>query len=53
MDKNHGIKCDVESCAFNHVGKECTADSIEVCCTCSDPNCCDETLCKTFKQRND
>ncbi|MCR5539996.1 MAG: DUF1540 domain-containing protein [Ruminococcus sp.] len=51
MDKNKisGICCDVENCVHNHKGCECTADSIQVCSTCSDPNCCDETICKTFK----
>lgn len=50
--KDHGIKCDVENCEFNHLGKECNAASIEVCGTCCDPDCCDETICNTFRPRN-
>ncbi|MBR6872206.1 MAG: DUF1540 domain-containing protein [Ruminococcus sp.] len=45
------VKCDVTSCAHNVNGRECSADSISVCCTCSCPDCPDETLCKTFKAR--
>ena len=53
MDKHnsHGISCDVSSCVYNSDCCECTADSIKVCCTCKDPDCCDETQCKTFKAR--
>ncbi|MBP3793476.1 MAG: DUF1540 domain-containing protein [Ruminococcus sp.] len=47
----HGISCDVGSCVFNKNECECTADSISVCCTCSDPECCSETQCKTFKSK--
>lgn len=46
------VKCDVTSCVHNVDGKRCSADKISVCCTCSDPNCADETLCKTFSARS-
>ena len=50
-DKINGINCDVESCVYNHNSCECTAGRIQVCSTCSEPDCCDETGCKTFKAR--
>ncbi len=46
------VKCDVTSCVHNAEGKHCTAGSISVCRTCSDPGCADETLCKTFSARS-
>ncbi|MBR6101559.1 MAG: DUF1540 domain-containing protein [Ruminococcus sp.] len=45
------VKCDVESCIHNVGGKECSADGIKVCSTCSQPDCADETQCKTFSAR--
>lgn len=45
------VKCDVTSCIHNVDGRECSADSIKVCCTCQSPDCADETLCDTFKSR--
>ncbi|MBR1862583.1 MAG: DUF1540 domain-containing protein [Ruminococcus sp.] len=45
----HGIVCDVKNCVFNHEGSRCTAKTIEVRSTCSEPECCDETLCRTFR----
>lgn len=50
-DRIYGINCDVESCVYNKDCKECTAGKIDVCGTCNDPNCCDETVCKTFKAK--
>lgn len=54
MEKNrlYGITCDVESCVYNRDSSECTAEKINVCSTCSEPECCDETVCKTFKARD-
>ena len=51
MDKEkiYGIHCDVANCVHNQHGCECTAGRIQVCSTCTDPDCCDETICKTFK----
>ncbi|MBP1532550.1 MAG: DUF1540 domain-containing protein [Ruminococcus sp.] len=50
--KKHGIHCDVENCVYNHDAHECTANSIEVCATCDDPGCCDETICRTFEPKD-
>ena len=50
-DKIYGINCDVSNCIHNRNSCECIAGKIDVCCTCSDPNCCDETVCKTFKAK--
>ena len=50
-DKSHKISCDVDSCVFNHDSHHCTADRIQVCCTCAEPDCCDETICRTFRPR--
>jgi hypothetical protein len=54
MDKEkiQGINCDVSSCVYNRNSHECVAGRIDVCCTCSEPDCCDETQCKTFKARD-
>ncbi len=46
----NGINCDVQSCIYND-SHACNAGSIDVCCTCSQPDCSDETVCKTFKAR--
>lgn len=51
-ERIYGINCDVTSCVHNNNACECTADKIDVCCTCSEPDCCDETVCKTFKARS-
>lgn len=51
-EKIYGINCDVSSCVYNRNACECTAGSIDVCCTCKEPDCCDETQCKTFKARS-
>lgn len=51
-DHNRSIHCNVESCVFNKNACECTADKIDVSCTCANPDCCDETECKTFKSRD-
>ena len=50
-DHNH-LHCNVASCAFNKNAGECTADHVDVSCTCSEPDCCDETECRTFKARD-
>lgn len=50
-DKIYGINCDVSNCVYNRDSHECVAGSIDVCCTCKDPDCCDETQCKTFKAK--
>ncbi len=47
-----GINCDVASCIYNRNSKECVAGKINVCCSCNDADCCDETCCKTFKARD-
>ncbi len=52
MEKKHGINCDVSSCVYNRDPHECTANCIDVCCTCKDPGCCDETQCRTFKAKS-
>lgn len=46
-----GIRCNVENCIHNKNACECTANYIDVSCTCSKPDCCDETECKTFKSK--
>ncbi len=51
-DRIYGIHCNVDNCVYNKNASECTAGKIDVSCTCSDPNCCDETECKTFKARS-
>lgn len=51
-EMNHGISCNVSSCVYNKDCCECMADSIDVCCTCKEPDCCDETQCRTFKARS-
>lgn len=51
-DRIYGINCDVCNCVYNKDSHECTAGKIDVCCTCSDPCCCDETVCKTFKAKD-
>ncbi len=55
MSKNtlSSVKCDVTSCAHNVDGQECSAKGISVCRTCSCPDCPDETLCRTFKAREE
>ncbi|MBP3271238.1 MAG: DUF1540 domain-containing protein [Ruminococcus sp.] len=50
-ESNRAINCNVESCIYNKNSCECTADHINVNCTCSDPDCSDETECRTFKSR--
>ncbi|SDB12189.1 protein of unknown function [Ruminococcaceae bacterium FB2012] len=45
------VKCGVESCVHNVEGKECSADCITVGSTCSCADCSDDTLCRTFKSR--
>lgn len=50
-DRIYGIHCNVDNCVYNSNNCECTAGKINVGCTCIDPNCCDETECKTFKAR--
>ena len=47
-DRIYGIHCNVDKCVYNSNNCECTAGKINVGCTCTDPNCCDETECKTF-----
>lgn len=49
---NRGIHCNVTSCVYNKDACDCTAEKIDVSCTCSKPDCCDETECKTFKARS-
>ena len=52
MKERNRLHCSVDSCVFNKDSCECTADSVDVSCTCSDPDCCDETECRTFKSKN-
>lgn len=52
MHKINGIHCDVTSCEYNCNACECVADKVDIHCTCSEPNCSDETICKTFKPRS-
>ncbi|MBR6045582.1 MAG: DUF1540 domain-containing protein [Ruminococcus sp.] len=47
----NSVRCDVSSCVHNVDGCACSADSIKVCCTCTSPDCADETLCRTFRAR--
>ena len=42
-DRIYGIHCNVDNCVYNSNNCECTAGKINVGCTCTDPNCCDET----------
>lgn len=51
-EKINGISCDVSNCVYNRNSSECVAGKIKVCRCCSDPDCCDETACKTFKAKN-
>lgn len=53
MESNtlRSVRCDVKSCVHNVDGCECSADRISVNCTCSSPDCCDETQCSTFKAK--
>lgn len=50
-EKIKGISCDVSNCVYNRDSCECTAGKIKVCSTCCDPECCDETQCRTFKAK--
>ncbi len=52
-DRINGIHCDVSNCIYNRNSCECVAGKIDVCRCCSDPECSDETECKTFKSRNE
>lgn len=48
-ERIYGINCDVSNCVYNRNSSECVAGKIDVCRCCSDPDCSDETSCKTFK----
>lgn len=51
MGKKNKINCLVEECAYHNESCECTADSIEVGNCKPTTNCCEDTLCGTFKTR--
>lgn len=47
---NPSIKCSVNSCAYhNGQAQTCTLDAIKVGCCDSNPTCCTETECASFK----
>lgn len=48
----NGIACEVSNCIYNEDSRECTAKKVNICCTCTKPDCSDETECKTFKARD-
>lgn len=50
-EKIYGINCDVSNCVYNRNAKECVAGKINICRCCNTPDCCDETVCKTFKSK--
>ncbi len=50
-DKIQGINCDVASCVYNRDNCECMAGKVDICCCCDKPDCCDETICRTFKPK--
>ena len=52
-EKPYTIRCDVDSCIYNEDAKHCHAEKINICSTCAEPECCDETVCKTFKSRTE
>ena len=51
-DKNN-IKCDVISCKHNDC-KCCNLEEVEISCRCKkdECNCNDETICKSFCEKN-
>lgn len=51
-ERIYGINCDVSNCVYNRNSSECVAGKIDVCRTCSNPGCSDETECKTFKAKS-
>ncbi len=46
-----GVTCDVHNCVHNDGERYCTADGISV--GPSDACCCSETVCATFKQKEE
>ena len=52
MNQNH-IACKVKTCIYNRQC-ECEALKVEIGCDQSQKPCCDhETLCRTFRKRED
>lgn len=48
MLKNEKIKCDVDTCK-HYKDQCCMLKEITVGCSCTDPECKDETICKNFE----
>lgn len=52
MAVNPHIYCDVNNCRFNHEGKACTLDTIQVGTRCHDKaKCQEDSMCCSFRQQ--
>jgi len=47
MQKNCGIRCDVESCTHNQKGEQCKLKCVKITCGCGDQCTC----CGDYEER--